>query len=333
MNYKTNTINICFVTDDNYAPYVGVAIYSIIKNAKKDDHFHFYIFDDKISTSTKNKLSKMIKSNSSITFVDVSSVENIIKDLKQTVSHITKSSYLKFAIADLLPQVDKIIYLDGDLVVQNSLSDLYNIDLEDNLIAAVEDVGYTYWSKHREELKLKFLCMNSGVMLINCNLWRKEKLSDKLIEITKNHDIVGFGQDQPVLNYVLKGRVKFIPYKWNVQDTFFRKGVEYNASSNKNAWDEATLNPVVIHYTFVKKPWVYPFMNKAEIFWEYYLNSPFITTNLALQYTFFKKIHSMKCFNNSNFPLLNKFLDFKYDKGNGKITIILLGIKISKRFN
>ena len=268
-------ISICFVTDDNYAPYMGVAITSILKNAKKDESFDFYIFDNGIKESTKAKLNTFESPNVHIKYVDISTVEDKFIVLKQTVPHISKASYFKFVIADLLPNLDRIIYLDGDLIVKESLWDLYNIDLGDNLIAAVEDVGYTYWSQHNEELKLKFKCMNSGVMLINCDLWRKENLSAKLLECAADHDKVGFGQDQPVLNYVLKDRVKFIDFKWNAQDTFFRDEIELKDRDDKKACKYAKHHPAIIHYTYVKKPWNYPTMRKADEYWNYYKDSPF----------------------------------------------------------
>ena len=187
------TINICFVTDENYAAYTGTCIYSIIQNATSDSVFSFYIFDNHISDRTKQQLQNLVSAPSSLVFVNVSSKLNELKQLEQTIPHISKTSYLKFFIADLLPQIDKIIYLDGDLIVTDSMHKLWEIDLQENLLAAVEDVGYSYWNQHNPELKLKFKCMNSGVMILNCKLWREQKLSEQLLACAKQHDKVGFG--------------------------------------------------------------------------------------------------------------------------------------------
>lgn len=269
-----NKINICFVTDENYAPHVGVAITSIIHHCTCDTELDFYIFDAGIKSETKEKLNQLQYNRVSINYVGLSLIEGKYANLSQTAAHISKASYFKFAIADLLPQLDKIIYLDGDLVVKKPLNDLYDIELGDNLLAAVEDVGYTYWSKSVDELKLKFKCMNSGVMLINCNLWRKENLSQKLIDVAKNHDIVGFGQDQPVLNYVCRDRILFIPFEWNVQDTFFRNEVEIKDRDDIEHCLFAKNNSAIIHYTYVKKPWHCPCMNMASEYWFYCNLSP-----------------------------------------------------------
>lgn len=268
-------INICFVTDDNYVQHVGVAIASILQNADDDEYFDFYIFDDGIKEINKDKLNTFNSSKVSVKYVDLSGIQHDFSTLKQTVPYISKTSYYKFIIADSLPDIDKIIYLDGDLVVKESLWNLYNINLNKFLICAVEDIGYSYWCNYKEELKLKFKCMNSGVMLINCDLWRKENLSQKFIECAKDHDKVGFGQDQPVLNYVMKDRVKFIPYKWNVQDSFYRKEPERINNINCEAIIEATNQPAIIHYTYIEKPWNNIALKKASEYWNYYKNSPF----------------------------------------------------------
>ena len=181
-----NKINICFVSDENYATYMGVTITSIIKNAKNNEHLNFFIFDNNINETTKTKIKSLENDNVNIRFVNVNHIIDKYLSLENTIQHISKASYLKFAIADLLPEIDKIIYLDGDLIVKNSLSELFNTELNNSLVAAVEDIGYTYWSQYNEELKLKFKCMNSGVMLINCDLWRKENLSAKLLDRTSD---------------------------------------------------------------------------------------------------------------------------------------------------
>lgn len=266
-------INICFVTDENYAPHTAVTICSILKNAKSDETFHFYIFNHNIKEKTKEKIKKIENKRSNIDFIDVSSVISQYCALKQVHAHISKTSYLKFAIADLLPSLDKVLYLDGDIIVKSSLYDLYNINLGNHLIGAVEDVGYTYWSKHNDDLKLKFRCMNSGVMVINCPLWRNEKLSQKLLENAQ--DMNDFGQDQPVLNLVMRDRILFLPFKWNVQDTFFRDEIELKDRPERSEIEQVKKWPAIIHYTFVRKPWADPTMNKAGEYWKYYKISPF----------------------------------------------------------
>ena len=300
-------INICLITDDNYAPYVGVTLYSILKNACIDDNFNFHIFDNGISETNKDKLKLIETTNCKINFIDLSEWVQKINNLQQTIPHISKTSYLKFFIADILKDFEKIIYLDCDLVVETSLNDLYNINTDDYLLAAVEDVGYTYWSKHNEDLKLKFKCINSGVMLINCKKWRETNLSQYLLDCAANHDKVGFGQDQPVFNYVCKDKVLFLDHFWNVQDTYFRDEIEINSRNDIENCHYAKNNPKIIHYTYIRKPWNYPFMNQAGKFWDYYLQLDFINENNKKTYENLKILYDKNFLINSKDININEY--------------------------
>jgi len=277
------TIPVCFVTDENYAKYMGVTITSILKNGK-NDNYAFYVLDKGITTKTKSKLTKLCKNKAEIKFIDVTKFSDRFDSLKQKASYISKSSYYKFAIAELLPELEKVIYLDCDLIISQSLKELYNSDVSDYLLGAVEDVGYTYWAQLREDLKLKFQCINSGVMLINCKKWRDEHLMETLLQCASEPEKVGKGQDQPVINYVCKDRILFLDLKFNVQDAFFRDGIEVINRTDSQACAIAKNNPVVIHYTTANKPWKFPFRNNGQEYWSYYMKSPFITFKNLIKY-------------------------------------------------
>ena len=269
---EKNDINICFVTDDNYAKNVAITITSIKHNKKDNDSLHFYVIHNNITQNNKNIILSSIQKRAKLDFIDItrSKIYNEIMQLKQKSKYITKSSYFKFVIADILCDVDKVIYLDSDLIIKESLSDLYNVDLENYLFGAVEDMGYTYWQKHSKEKMLDFLCINSGVLLIDCVKWREQNLSEQLINATLNPEIRKcFGQDQPVFNYVCKDKIKFLDYKWNAQDSFFRDKPEKANHINKDAITKAANNPAIIHYTGARKPWNDNTVQKAEE-WKFY---------------------------------------------------------------
>ena len=266
---KENRINICYVVDDNYAIHAMVSMYSIISNADNNDYFSFYIFDNAISQKNKKKFLKFISKKVNVNLISVTSHMKKLEKFEQTATHITKTSYCKFLIADLLPKIDKILYLDCDLVVVDKISDLFSSNIDDYLFAAVEDVGYTYWSKFRDNMKLKFLCINSGVMLINCKKWREENLLDQLLYRAQNREPLGYGQDQPVFNYVCKDKILFLDLRYNAQDVFFRDGIELKNRKDFNMCVEVSKFPTIIHFTSSKKPWDFCKMPKADIYWKY----------------------------------------------------------------
>ena len=251
----------------------------------------------------------------------------------QKTRHITKTSYYKFFIADILKNTDKVLYLDGDIIVNKDLNKLFETDIDDYLLAAVEDVGYNFWSKTNELLKLKFKCINSGVMLINCKKWREENLSEKLILTAKDNDKYGLGQDQPVFNLVCKDKIKFLDFKYNVQDTFMRKGQEIiDRQDYKQAVSEQDFY-TIMHWTYVRKPWADLEASEADWWWKYYLKSPFSSLKdklYYLAYTKFDKEFAQKHFcnqqktiksnttfeynNTSSLPLVSVFLPYYNDR-------------------
>ncbi|MDD3191974.1 MAG: glycosyltransferase, partial [Bacilli bacterium] len=117
-------INICFTPSDNYAQHMAVVIASILKNAAFGDDFSFYVLDSGISDSNKNKISELQKiKNFNIKYVKLDT--SVLDSLPIVLNHFTTAIYYRFMTADLLPEVDKIIYLDCDLVVCSSLKELF----------------------------------------------------------------------------------------------------------------------------------------------------------------------------------------------------------------
>ena len=94
------------------------------------------------------------------------------------ICQATPSALLKFKISEILANYDKIIYLDGDILVQKDLTELYNIDIDGYYVAAVDDTGKIY---HKKDVYAKYPnYFNSGVMLLNLKKCREDNISSKL---------------------------------------------------------------------------------------------------------------------------------------------------------
>ncbi len=272
---KEESLNICFITDKHYAKYTAVTMYSIIKNTDKNIKINFYVMHTGLNYRLRNKFIKLKKQNNNVNLIFINLKEQNLKvnNLPEKAEHITKTSYYKFFIADILKNVDKVLYMDGDIIVDNQIEELFDTDISDVLLGAVEDVGYTYWRNFDKNLTLKHKCINSGVMLINCKKWREENLSKKLLETAQEGNKLGTGQDQPVFNVVCKDKIKFLDFKYNVQDPFLRKGEEViNREDYKIAYVEKDF-PTVMHWTFIGKPWKNVNLFEADIWWKYFRES------------------------------------------------------------
>lgn len=232
-----SNINVCLSCDDNYSKYAGVVIASILEKASNKDNLSIYILDGGISDIRKQEILslKSIK-DCKIEFVEIDS--NLFEDYKQikTHSYIALPAYYRLKSASLLPNITKIIYFDCDVIVKSSLANLFNIDINDYAFAAVRDIN-------KRMLKKNPNYVNSGVLLLNLDYWRKENIEEKLLNFTReNIDNIKTG-DQEVLNRCLLGKIKVVDDVWNVQSSNFT-----NRSSYTNT-------PKVIHFVAKNKPW------------------------------------------------------------------------------
>lgn len=265
-----NEINICFSSDNNYAKHMGVAIVSILKNAKKEDIYNFYVLDGGISEENKLKISQLKNIKSfNIEYLLVN--KDDFRDCPMTnyVKYITLPTYYRFKIASLLSGVDKVLYLDCDIIVNADISELYNSNIDDFYIGAVPEV-FNHHHKERLEIDGSEYYCNAGVLLINSKKWRSDKIEEKLFAYLQNpvHEIVF--QDQDILNDVLKYGIKYIPLVWNLQhDALFEDEAYLYHEEEKNI---AVKEPKLIHYTHKYKPWNYKCFNMYKKLYYQYLN-------------------------------------------------------------
>lgn len=242
-------INICLSSDDNYSKYAGVVICSILLKAKSSDVLNFYILDGDISSENKDKIEslKQIR-NFNLTFVKID--ENLFETYKKikTHSYISLSGFYRLKLASLLPDIDKILYLDCDIIVNDDIEKLYNTDITNYYAAGVMDTAMKSkgWVPPLENGNLYF---NSGVLLFNLAEIRKDNIEEQFeYYTTHNMDKIRVG-DQQIINVVCQGKIKQIESAWNVQSSNFVNRSDY------------TNHPKIVHYVGKQKPWIFGSMN------------------------------------------------------------------------
>lgn len=256
-------INICFVIDDNYAEHCAVTIASILLNS--DSVFHFHVLYNDLSLKNKNRLDNLKKiKNFEITFVTVD-----LMDFKecylQPNSHFTVATYFRLKIASLLPDIDKIIYLDSDTVVNRDLKELWSIAFDDAYIIACKTIAHESNCK-RLGLPTGTPCINAGVMVLDLNKMRKHGLENIFFECLKqNIDKLKYA-DQDVINLVLsndKGAIKHIQQNWNMEDA--------TCLVYKEDYLPILDDPYIIHFMTGEKPWLPNSRQRfKEKYWQYH---------------------------------------------------------------
>ncbi len=260
-----NEIAVCLSTDDHYARHCGVAITSILANADADDALHFYILNGGLSLENQLRLRQTVSFRPCIMeFVhldpEVFKVCPILED-----RHFTVAAYYRLMIPSLLDHLDKVLYLDCDVVVLSSLMPLFSTGLEEYCAAMVVDEK---GERHRIRLGIPGKhYYNSGVVLMNCKKWREDGIEGKLFEWAgRNSDKIVFA-DQDILNAVLYGQVRQLDRRFNLFEELFSFG-------KPGIWRQGE-KPDILHFIGRQKPWNFLICSKAHrIYFQYLKKTP-----------------------------------------------------------
>ena len=260
MENNLEVIPIFFAVDDGYMPFLAVALESLIENASKNYYYSIKILYTNISEENKHKINKYKRQNVNIEFVDLNYYIEKVKDKLYTRDYYTKTTYFRLFIANLYPQYDKAIYLDSDITVLGDISELYNVDIGDNLIAAApDDVIQT--TKVFQEYAEKVVGVadykkyfNAGILLMNLDEFRKFNFQEKFLYLLETIKFT-VAQDQDYLNRLCKGKVKIIDKGWDRMPI---------------ATDDLPKEDIkIVHYNLGEKPWRYDNIKYQEYFWKY----------------------------------------------------------------
>ena len=274
--YHKKEIPLVFAVDDNYAPFLCVALRSIIDNASTDYFYKVYVLNTGLCTENKKKIvsiAEELSEDLSVEYVNVAGRMDKLGGKTHLRDYYTNAIYYRIFIPSLFPQYDKILYIDCDVVFLEDVSKLYNEDLGNNIFAAVHEEAMSSFDSfgiYAEEFldvpRMEYF--NSGLLLINTKEYIKEEVERKFIELMLAHKFE-VAPDQDYLNVVCKGRVKYLDVGWNKTPI-----------PDKDFDDKAIK---IIHYKLNFKPWHYNGVRYEEAFWEYAKKTPFYKDLLKMR--------------------------------------------------
>lgn len=257
-------IPIFFSTDDNYIPYLDVAVSSLIANASKEFNYRIIILNTGLNESNIDKIKQNEREKFKIDFVDISADVEKIKSKLKNVYHFSIVTYYRLFIASLFPQYGKVIYLDCDLVVLGDISELYHTELGDNILGACPE-QFVQNTKEFRAYAAEALgvdpdgYVNAGVLLMNLAEFRKNRIEEKFVHLITEHDFDLLDPDQAYLNYLCFDKIQILSNGWN------KEPMPLACEGKKN----------IVHYALYKKPWQYDDVMDGEYFWHYAERSPF----------------------------------------------------------
>ncbi len=245
-------MNIALCTDENFTIPALVCITSIFEN-NKDAECHVYVLTDGISDKAREKFCRLATVYERK--IDILTIDRHRFDGLTVSERYPVSMYYRFLLPEMLPDEQKVLYLDCDIIVRKSLCEVYSTDLSDKAVGAVVSQSCD-WVKWANELKLSTPFFNSGVLLINLDYWRRHNTFEALVNWVANNPKGLWLPDQSALNKVLEGKVCYFDYTYNFQERWTRplEG-SYMHFSKWNEIEEAGLDPVIVHYCDAEKPW------------------------------------------------------------------------------
>lgn len=256
-------ISICFASDDRYAEHLGVAVTSILLSRGCEDEFAFYILDGGISEENKKKIRSLeAAGKAAITFVPAA--DSLFEGLPDPGPLWSIAIYYRLAAPQLISGEERLLYLDGDVVVRRSLAPLWQTDLGNAFAAGVADIaaGQHITRLRRAGFELSRY-VNTGVLLLDQKKWREEGLTDRFFQfIAAQRNQLSY-PDQDALNIILQDRILPLDPEWNTQTS--GEPVEQTELFQQEAHRAA-----VIHFLGTK-PWRLecrnPFKSVYEEYW------------------------------------------------------------------
>lgn len=239
-------------TDDNYSQHCMAMLCSLFEN-NKNESFTIHILCKSLSDYNQKSLIRLTESyEQKIIFhiVDDSPLEGVQFRINRP---LTKAAYYRLLLSSILQDINKVLYLDCDIIILGKVKELFELEINNYALAAVVDV-MPYNNCHQMQLHqpVDAHCFCSGIMLINLDYWRKHNIEAKLLNFAKRKREPVYLHDQDVLNYVLKKQWFMLPPKWNVNPIIITRSYYFR----NYHYEEMIFSPAIIHYcSNLIKPW------------------------------------------------------------------------------
>ena len=266
-------VSICFASDDNYAPYLKVAIYSLLCNRNRERSYDIIILHKRISREHQGEILGLAdgKSGVSIRFVNVVEAD---RELQSDVGcyYAVETNYRLLLFSKLFQNYRRMLYLDCDIIVTGDVGELFDVDLEGKSAAGVEDVGFRWLAYTKRAIFLDNkpynvlnYCtdvlgikdpggyVNAGVLLFDLEKCRQKVSFRDVVETLHSRNF--FYNDQDVLNILLEGNIKQVDCKW-----IYMNNIAFYLECDRKEFRELYLDLRredyrIIHYISAKKPW------------------------------------------------------------------------------
>lgn len=252
-------IDIVVCTDHNYIMPCGVMLYSLCENNKKNEITFYVVVDDSVSDDDRKSLIEIADNYPSISIEFISINGDLFDNFPNLTNvYVSKATYYRLYLGEILPKtINKVLYLDCDMIIRKDLEELWNIDISNYAVGAcmdgMEGLVQLY---NRLDYPMNNGYFNAGMLLINLNFWREKNILNKCLNFIEQHHNRIVSHDQDVLNVILQDSKVNISLTYNFGECFLYKTeyMQFEYSKHKREINSIFRDPAIVHYT-ISKPW------------------------------------------------------------------------------
>ncbi len=250
-------VNILLTLNKTYVNIMRVLLCSL-GQSNPDEDFDVYVAHSSLDADDIAALRTFAKKTGKINIIDVPVKKDRFSAFPSNERWPKEACYRIFA-ATLLPEsVDRVLYLDPDIVINGNIRDLYDLNLDGYCFAACSHMflPMQIFNRIRLNMTSKALYINSGVILFNLDFMRRDFDENKVYDFVKRNRSRLFLFDQDILNAMYCKKTLYIdPLRFNLDERYFKLTNSVITCAKKVSFDEIRKNAIVIHFCGKNKPW------------------------------------------------------------------------------
>lgn len=260
---RVKVVPVFLTINSAYAPYAAAAIHSLTQHANPNRYYKVIILHDGLNLVNRWRLRNLVTRNVALQFKKMS--RSLY--LKAVVAYCTRRKkgaadffsaavyYYRAFIPLLFPIYKKAVYIDSDVILRGDIGELFDIELGDNVLAAMVDPKVSVIPEFRDYVDNAVGVphdeyVNSGVQVMDLRKMRKMKYLSTMIEMMRKYDADLVAPDQDYLNVILRGKILFLDPVWNAEPV-----------------KDLPRNVKLVHFNLFNKPWHYKGVPCEKIFW------------------------------------------------------------------
>lgn len=272
----TNMIPIFLISDEKYAPYMCTTIVSILENTTRA--CSMFILDGGILPDTRQQIQETAQRYPHLHEIEFIKIDKERFANFPNLMHFSLNTYFRYLIPELKPELQKVLYIDSDMVITADVGKLFDTDMQGAPLAAVPyrderpDLNHFVLAQKEKHIKKilglpdSHLYFNAGLLMLDCEYFRQQGWVNKLFELTAEKANTIKYPDQDILNIIVCNNYHVLDDTWNaVIDIDKMYGVRHAELPN------------VLHFTggAGTRPWMSLTCPYREEFDKYASKTPF----------------------------------------------------------